>query len=436
MKSKKIVYLEKVLRFMSGVVLRKYNPKVVGITGSVGKTSAKEAIFLVLNDSFDVRSNEKNYNNEIGLPLTIIGAKSGNSSIFGWLKVLVKWLWVITFPVKYPEILVLEMGVDNPGDMDYLRSFIPVDVAVITNISNSHLEQFKTIEKIAKEKFKIAKDLSRDGLVVLNIDNHQVQEMYRNKYKNNSNVFLFGFTDESEVRAVDVNFSYRNEDFSGINFKLQYEGKIIPVWLPNIVARHHIYAALAGVCVGVYFKISLMDISKSLEMFSSPVGRMNLMGGYRGSVLIDDTYNASKVSTLAALEVLSEIKSRRKIAVLGDMLELGDQSLDEHKEVIKKALKLGVLLYVVGESMILAAEQVLLSDRFSQFRGSVSLNSNPVDAGEEVKEILDFGDVVLVKGSQSMRMEKAVEVIMEKPFEAEKLLCRQDKVWKSRPFIR
>ena len=134
MKPKKIIYLEKILRFMAKAILWKYKPKIVGITGSVGKTSTKEAIFVALSSGFKVRKNEKNYNNEIGIPLTIIGAESGDGSFLKWLGVFLKWLAVFIFPVNYPEILGLEMGVDRPG-YGISFDFYPSDSRIITNIS-------------------------------------------------------------------------------------------------------------------------------------------------------------------------------------------------------------------------------------------------------------------------------------------------------------
>lgn len=121
-KSRKTLFLMKALKIMAILVLKKYNPRVISITGSVGKTSAKEAVFTVLAGKFRVRKNEKNYNNEIGVPLTIIGAESGMQSIKKWMKVFCKWLILMIFPMEYPEILVLEMGADHPGDIDYLTN--------------------------------------------------------------------------------------------------------------------------------------------------------------------------------------------------------------------------------------------------------------------------------------------------------------------------
>ena len=147
---KKILQLQ--LKILSRWIINKYKPKVIGITGSVGKTSTKEAIAHILQSKFKVRMTYKNYNNEIGLPLTIIGVKSPGSSLWGWIKVFCSALSLILFKKNYPEVLVLEMGVDRPGDMAYLLSIVSVDVAVVTGISHSHLEYFGSVVNIKKEK--------------------------------------------------------------------------------------------------------------------------------------------------------------------------------------------------------------------------------------------------------------------------------------------
>lgn len=151
MKSRKILFLENVLRWMAMLVLKQRKPTVVAITGSVGKTSAKDAIYSVLSAKFSVRENQKNYNNEIGIPLTIIGAESGGRNVFKWLWVFLRWLLALILP-GYPKILVLELGIDRPGDMAHFMSFIHPKVSVVTNVSASHLEFFSTVERIAKEK--------------------------------------------------------------------------------------------------------------------------------------------------------------------------------------------------------------------------------------------------------------------------------------------
>ena len=147
--------LQQILRFMVRVVLKKYQPLIVGITGSVGKSSTKEAVALVLGVSYTVRKAEGNYNNEIGIPLTIIGAAAGGSSWLRWMAVFGKWVYIIVFPVRYPEVLVLEMGIDRPGDMAFLLEFVPVKIGIVTHISSSHMAYFGTLANIAREKGRL-----------------------------------------------------------------------------------------------------------------------------------------------------------------------------------------------------------------------------------------------------------------------------------------
>ncbi|MFA6184038.1 MAG: UDP-N-acetylmuramoyl-tripeptide--D-alanyl-D-alanine ligase [Parcubacteria group bacterium] len=431
MKSKKIIYLEKVLRFMAVIILKRHKPKVVGITGSVGKTLTKEAVFLVLKNNFKVRKNEENYNNEIGIPLTIIGAKTGGKNLFKWLVVFLKWIfWLIT-PWGYPEILVLEMAVDRPGDMKYLMDFIPLEVGILTNISSSHLEFFKNIKAIAKEKSILVKSISGSGVAILNTDNLFIKEELETI---KAKIISYGFTEEADIKVTDVRFNYDEKGNSrGLSFKLNFKGKIIPLRLPRIIAKHQLYAALAAVAVGEYFKVNLINALASLENFQSPRGRMNLILGVSGSLIIDDTYNSSPVSALAAIATLDQIKANRKFVILGDMFELGEDSAKGHADVIKTVLE-GKFdkLILVGKKMREAVQNLLGSDNYIK---SVLFFDNPVEAGRIVKNIISEGDLILVKGSQGMRMEKVIEQIMLNPQEAQKILCRQSKAWRKKEFI-
>lgn len=416
---------------MAIMVIKKYKPKIVGITGSVGKTSAKEAVFLVLSSKFKVRKNLKNYNNEIGIPLTIIGAETGGRSILKWLAVFLKWLVEIVLPLSYPEILVLEMGVDRPNDMKYLTEFIPVKIGVLTNISTNHLEFFRDINHIAKEKGRLLEALPEDGIAVLNADDKRVMKMEKEV---SSEIITFGFDDSAQVRASDVDFNYTNENPEGLSFKLNYQGKTIPVRLNHILARHQLYSVLAAVAVGVSLKINLVNAATSLENYLAPLGRMNLIKGIKNSFLIDDTYNASPMSAMAALEVLREIKANRKIAVMGDMLELGKGTEKGHREVGKKVFESGAtLFFAVGERMEMAVKEIQELGYPAQ---NIFYFENPVLAGKKLQQIMKEEDLILVKGSQGMRMEKIVEEVMANPLDSNRLLCRQSKEWKSKPFIK
>jgi UDP-N-acetylmuramoyl-tripeptide--D-alanyl-D-alanine ligase len=416
---------------MSVLILKKYKPSIVGITGSVGKTSAKEATFLALSSKFRVRKNEKNYNNEIGIPLTILGAESGNRSIGKWIGVFWKGISLILFPHKYPEILVLEMGVDRPGDMKYLTSFIPLKVAVITNISTSHIEFFKNIEHIAKEKGKIIENLPQDGTAILNADDERVMAR---RGKTKAKVLTFGFAKSAQLKATEVSLAYKEDINEGINFKLDYKGKIIPVRLRHIYALHQIYAALVAASVGIIYKVNLIDISGALENFFPPAGRMNLIEGINDCYIFDDTYNASPVSTVAALEMVSEFPCQRKIAVLGDMLELGKAMEDGYEKVAKAIVDLKIdLFFGVGERMEVIVKELM---DLGYPAKNISYFENPDLAVVQLEKELQSGDLVLVKGSQGMRMEKIVEKIMARPDKAGELLCRQNKEWKKIPFVK
>ncbi len=432
-KSQKIIYLEKILRWMAVTILKKYNPQIIGITGSVGKTSTKEAVFAVLKNHFSVRRNEKNYNNEIGIPLTIIGAQSGEGSLFSWTKVFLKWLTVIISPFKYPKILILEMGADKPGDIQYLNDFIHPILGIITDISPSHIEFFKTLENIAKEKGTLVRELKENGLAILNGDNEYALNL-REQIK--VEILTVGFSEKNDLQATDVAFAYRNkngkEEIGGLTFKLNYKGTTIPVRLNKVLAKHQIYAALFATAVGIKFEMNLVEIARALEDFSPPCGRMNLLKGIKNTMLIDDSYNASPVSTCAALEVLGEIKSQTKIVVLGDMLELGEEMEKGHREVARKFLEIkGDAFLAVGPRMKMAISELrekgFPEDRIFHF-------SDPEKAGMALQEFMREGDLILVKGSQGARMEKVLEEVIFDTLRADKILCRQSKTWKEKPF--
>ncbi|NTV41135.1 MAG: UDP-N-acetylmuramoyl-tripeptide--D-alanyl-D-alanine ligase [Candidatus Moranbacteria bacterium] len=430
MKSKKIIFLENVLRLMALAVLKRHKPKIVAITGSVGKTSAKDAIFKVLSSKFFVRENQKNYNNEIGIPLTIIGVESGDRDIFRWLWVFLKWLLTLISP-NYPKVLILELGVDHPGDMKYFMSFIQPMVGIITNVSHSHIEFFSTIEKIAKEKGRLVRALKENDFAVLNIDDTMVAKMEKNV---KAVIFTFGLDQGVTLSASNLIYNYFDGRPDGISFKLNYDGKNIPIRLKNILAGHYVYAVLAAATVGIIFKLNLVEIAQALENMESPTGRMNLLPGIKESYIIDDTYNASPTSTLAALDTLKQLKAKRKIVVLGDMLELGQESEAGHREVVENVFRSGAdLLFLLGERISQAGAEIVLENSGTR---KVLIFKNHQEVLSELKKTIQGGDFILVKGSQGMRMEKVVEGILADPRQAKNLLCRQTKQWKNKPYMK
>ena len=421
------------LKILSRAVIEKYQPKIIGITGSVGKTTTKEAILLVLSGKYKVRGNIKNYNNEIGLPLTILGSTSPGRSFLGWGNVIFKALKLLIVRDKnYPEFLVLEMGVDHPRDMDYLLSFIQPIVGVVTTIGQAHLEFFGTPDNIAKEKGKLIASLPSTGIAILNADDRRVADMAsRCKGK----VITYGLGSEAQVRATEVKFNYRQatalslESLRGVNCELHYHEAMVPLSLPFIMTEAALYSALAAVAVGLSQGLGLMDIADTLKDFQPLQGRCNLLAGLNGSIVLDDSYNASPTSMIAALEILANLpvdNPARRIAVLGDMLELGINSPAEHRRVgqIIAGLPIGHLILVGSLAKLIGEEAQSLG-----WTGRLDYFDNSHEAALKIKEIISPQSVILVKGSQGIRMERIVKELLANPQEADNCLVRQDSHW-------
>lgn len=431
MKPFHIRLFESLLRFCARSVLWRHRPMIVGVTGSVGKSSSKEAIALALSLAYRVRRNAGNLNNEIGIPLVVIGADGIVNPL--WRAVLVPFFFLKTFCLprsQYPEVLVLEFGIDRIGDMDYLLSFLPASVGVVTNISSSHLAFFGTIGTVAREKGKLIAALPKDGTAILAADEPRVLRL-RDRTK--ARVLTYGFSPSADICATHLSF-FRDERGvpSGSSFKLEYRGKSIPVRLPSVIAEHHILAILAGVAVAVALKMNPLEVARSLEAFRPLPGRLQLIEGARRSLLIDDTYNASPTSLAAALRTLSSFGGMRKIVALGDMLELGTESRAAHTNIAALVRECGAdEVFLAGDHMRLAEESLVRSG-FSQAK--IHWFDHPETLGRAMLPLLREGDVVLFKGSQGMRMEKAVEIAMDDPTKAESLLPRQSTAWKKIPF--
>lgn len=419
------------LRVAAKKILNKYKPDVIGITGSIGKTSSKEAIAVVLEKKFTVRRSFKNYNNEIGLPLTIIGIeKSPGRSIFGWLNVFIQAKKLIFKRDKnYPEILVLEMGADKPGDIEYLTELAPCKVGVLTFISHAHTEFFKTIKKIAQEKRIIISHLRQDGFAVLNFDNEIVMQ---NAGATKAEVITYGLKEGAELRGTEINI-LRDEQTGwpmGLNFKVLYKGSVVPVFLPGMIAKPAISAALAGLAVGTIFGVNLVDGAQALSKLEGLPGRMRLIPGIKNTLIIDDTYASSPEAAKVSVETLGQFiikNGSERYAVLGDMLELGGETENAHRELGFKVAEMGIdYLITVGEAakfIAQAAKEAGLEEhRIASF-------ANSIEAGKFLQEKLKEGDVVLIKGSQGLRMERTVKEVMAEPLLAGKLLARQDKIW-------
>ncbi len=426
-----LILLKKCLKFLAKLTVWRYQPGIIGVTGNTGKTSTKEAIALVLSQERDVRSSSKSFNNEIGLPLAILGDWSETGGPFFWLKVIFQSLFHLIFKdPRYPEILVLEYGIDKPKDMDYLLKIAQPTIGVFTAIGEIpvHVEFFGSREEVLKEKSKLITQLPSIGLAVLNADDPSILEL---KSKTKAQTISFGFSELADVRITNFENKF-NEEEQGVVFKLNYGGNFVPVKINGVLGKGIAYASGAAAVIGLAFGLNLVKISEALALYEPPPGRMRVLKGIKNTFIIDDTYNASFLAMDSALETLKSLKAKRKIAVLGDMLEIGKYTFEAHDRIGKKAAKIVDILFTVGirgKIIAEAAKNAGFSKRnlfhFETLKG----------LGNQLQLKIKPGDVILIKASQAVRLEKIVEEIMAEPNRAKELLVRQDKRWLSKSGI-
>jgi UDP-N-acetylmuramoyl-tripeptide--D-alanyl-D-alanine ligase len=429
---KKIVV--RILTAEARAVLRRRSPKIVAITGSVGKTSTKDAIFAVMSEKFFVRKSAKSFNSELGVPLTILGLQNAWSNPLLWLKNILEGAMAALGSGRYPQWLVLEVGADHPGDIKNLTEWLRPDITVITRLPEIpvHVEFFPTPDAIKREKAYLAEALKRDGTLVLNFDDDDVMTV--REYAPDNALVTYGFGAGADMLGSLMQIRYDEENSSkvprGTNFRVDYQGKSVPVHVYGSLGAQHVYPALAAMAVGASLGLNMIEMAESLGKHRGPQGRMRILDGVKGSVLIDDTYNSSPVALHQALDTLQEIEvSGKKYAVLGDMLELGKYSIDEHRKAGKHAAEVADVLLTVG---VRARDIAAAAMDFGMAENNIFQYENSVDAGKELDRMLEKGDIALIKGSQGIRMEKTVFEVIADPDHAKELLVRQDAEWENR----
>ncbi|MFA5855282.1 MAG: UDP-N-acetylmuramoyl-tripeptide--D-alanyl-D-alanine ligase [Candidatus Gracilibacteria bacterium] len=413
-----------ILRRLAQRKLKRVRPQIIGVTGSAGKTSCKEAIFEVLSRRYKVKKSEKNLNSEFGTVLTILGLSSGYSSVWGWASVLARALLdALKDTLKGAEpydMLILEMGVDKPGDMDEILKVFAPDIMVFLNVKAVHLgeKQFANRQAVFEEKSKAALAVPKGGWVILNKDDNFVRGLAGHTP---ANALTIGIEEEADLRATNVEMSV-----AGLKFNLEYEGKSVEVVCPEVLGRSHVALILSAIAVGFIEGVPLKTIAAALNEFRLPPGRMNKIEGKGGSLILDSTYNASPDTTEAALEILGMF-SGRKIAALGTMNELGELSESEHLKIGKMATEYADMLIAVGER---AKELAEGAQRGGMSSSMIHTFRTSKEAGAFLANILDKHDTVLAKGSQNgVRMEHLVKLCMKNPEDARKLLVRQEPYW-------
>lgn len=417
--------LKKILAILAGRTIRRYKPIIIGITGSVGKSSTKEAVFAAISSKYRTRRNEENFNNEIGVPNAVLGVNFSGSPTEKILNLL-RSFWLAFGPKQdnYPKVLVLELAADRPGDIGYLVKIVKPRIGIITPIGDMpvHVQFYKGTEEVAAEKAKLLECLPKNGLGVIFSDD-PVSLALRSKCSAPS--LTYGFDKKADFRISDVNYFlsdledeqtvFNQNTIGGLSFKVNAKASFVPVKLPGVIAPHLVNAAAAAAAVCDYLGINLVDFSQAVEKVRFPQHRMQLFNGVKKSYVIDDTYNASPIAVQAAANALDAFSQAvkkifrpgRKIAVLGDMKELGDFQISAHQEIGNLVGEKVDILITVGE----AAKFIADAAGNHMKKENIFSFSSSEEAKGKVKEIIEEGDVILVKGSHSMQMDKIVEEI-------------------------
>ncbi len=415
------------LKQLAKLIIVRYRPGIIGITGSVGKTSAKLAMAAVLGTNRHLRFSKGNFEAGLDLPLAIIGdfpdeelkfvSRDQPASIKRFCQALFFWPEVVFEGIKllfrkrpdYPEILILEYAADKPGNLRKLLEICRPNISVLPAIGDVsvHGEIFSEAQEVAREKGKLIEYLPSAGFAVLNYDDETVMEL---KERTRAHIVTFGFERGAEIRIR--NFENRTDGNRplGVSFKLEYGGSSVPVRLDDVLGRVQGYAAAAAAAVGLIFGLNLVKISEALKNYQPAPGRMGIVSGLKSSFIIDSSSSASPLSMPAALDTLRELPAKRKIAVLGDMLELGKYSTEAHERVGRLAAQFVDVLITIGPRAKFIAEA-------AKKAGLTKRSIYSIDSVDDISDILvnllKRGDLILVKGSAEIGLAKIVEELKE-----------------------
>jgi UDP-N-acetylmuramoyl-tripeptide--D-alanyl-D-alanine ligase len=362
---------------IAGVHRKQFDVRVVGITGSVGKTMTKEAVHSVLSRSFPTLKSEESYNNEIGVPLTLLRLEERHKRV------------------------VVELGMYALGEIAHLADIALPQVGVVINVTHSHLERLGSLERIAQAKAELVEALPPDGIAILNGDDPHVKAMAE---LTEARVFCYGLSPDNDLWASHV----ESRGLDGVRFQMHFGRETVHVKIP-LLGRHSVHTALAAAAVGLVegqpwglIVAGLRDIEVQLRLLATT--------GVNGSTLIDDSYNSSPASCLAALNLLADLKGR-KIAVLGDMLELGSYEEEGHRKVGRRVAEVVDKLVTVGElGAVIGREAVAVG----MDESDVFFAQDNDEAAESLRNLVTSGDLVLIKGSRGMHMEDIVAELGEK----------------------
>lgn len=377
-----IILVEDTTKTLQQIAILKrnmYNIPVVGITGSVGKTSTKDIIASVMSKKFNVLKTLGNYNNQIGLPLTILRLKDENA-------------------------MVIEMGMNQLREISNLTKIAKPTVAVITNVGTAHIGNLGSRENILKAKLEILEGLEENGILVINNDNDMLNKWNRENKNKSFKVITFGMENKSDIMPYDVQLSE-----NGSTYKIDIEGKTYNVNI-SVGGNHFVLNSLCAIAIGRIFNIKMEDILDGIANFELTKRRMQVEKNKQGITIINDCYNANYDSMKAGIEYLAKINAKNKIAVLGDMLELGNFAKELHERVGEEVAKNNIdILITVGDlSKYIAseAERMGLSDK------NIFCYKTNEEAIKKIKEISKEGDAILLKASNGLNFQEIFCKIM------------------------
>jgi UDP-N-acetylmuramoyl-tripeptide--D-alanyl-D-alanine ligase len=346
--------------------------KVIAVTGSAGKTTTKDLIYSVLKQKYSCLKTEGNYNNHIGLPLTLMRL---NSKI---------------------QFAVLEMGMSALGEIKLLAEIAEPDIGIVTNVAEAHLEQLGSLENIARAKKELIDQLKATDKAILNFDNSYTKKMGK---ETAAEVVYFGFENGADLQTLEYNFDSRKEI---LNFKIEYDSNV-NLFKFNKAGKHNIYNAMVAIILGLEYNLSFSEIQQGLYQTEFSSNRMDFIELKQGVRIINDSYNANPLAVKAALDVLMAHQSERKIAVLASMLELGAQSQAKHREIGFYAAEQGLDLLVTigpeGREIAAGAETEMNAKKIISF-------DNNKECIEFLRAEIKDGDLILIKGSRANHLEE------------------------------
>lgn len=410
-------WLKNYLKWLANRILLKYKPRIVAITGSTGKTTTKEAIFLVLSQASNLRDKfiaktAGNLNTEFGIPASIIdhnfvGTPVGDKVRLSWRDIVnlnKQANKLLNGSEKYPDILILELGADKPGDIAHFMSFIHPEVGILTNIGDVHLEFFDTKANLVEEKRKLITGTLSTGLVILNKDDEFSSLITRNLA---TKIVMISTKVDADYRATNIGLSG-----SGLRVDIMRDNELLPVTMP-VYGKQFAYTALFALAVADYFKVSLNEASHILTQLKFSAGRFEKID-FKNLTLIDDTYNANPTSMMSALESLTSLgMARRKVAILGDMRELGSAYEKGHLDVGAVVAKTVDFLISIGSGGELIRQTAIQAGLFASKTIGFGEMTDKVQMRNAILPYLRDNDIVLIKGSRAVHLDKIAEVIKE-----------------------